>query len=88
MGKELTCLTSPMFSSPRGMPRLANKEFGNRVARPSIEANVSAHRASVTLTAEPSIDVKHTRDCRQVDRSRCIVSTDEIQVLSHLFQNQ
>lgn len=47
---SLTCLTSPMFSSPRGIPRLANKEFCNRVARPSIEANVSTHGLVTLIT--------------------------------------
>ena len=84
---RLTCLTSPMFSSPRGIPKLANKEFGNRVARPSIEANVST-RGSALYNHINYGNIRRTCDGRQVDGSGCVVSTDEIQVLGHLFQNE
>ena len=75
-----------MFSPPRGIPKLANSEFGNRVARPSIDANVST-RGSVTLSTELNRR-KCTCDGRQVDGSGGIISADEIQVLGHLLQNK
>ena len=38
-----TCLASPKFSSPLGIPRDANSAFGNKeVVRFNIEASVSA----------------------------------------------
>lgn len=79
-----------MFSSPRDTPKLANNEFGNRVARPSIEAKVSTHGSAlhnhVKLQASP--DVRRTRDGRQINGSGYVVTTNEIQVLGHLFQNE